>query len=594
MVTTTSFIESIAQVMSRALTDEETEKLLTSFRALQSRLKDLSTENLKRLEAESKAQRPFCKHKGTCSGNAFRGLVKAFLTLYAVKYGLSFVPALITGQVWRNPRILLKIGGKDTTTFALFLSTFISSYKAFLCLFRRLRSTDDYMNPFLAGCIAGTSLYLDANRSRRIMVALYLSTRTLHFLCRWVWQRRLEPLITGKEGGSVKELEELEEGEKGHRHHHRHHHGHHHSRQRSLGGLERIELEALKSNSGLSGGEVSPPLMVKKGILGMDSANSNGKVVGIEGSVVVAKKSQEETQKDDEWIVKLRKNVRYTAGTLVMMLASSQILMAYVLEPQSVASSYQSFLLTHGGIRTHQPKRARDYLQVMATVLRSGFKGHSTKYLQPDPSTTDGMPPSFESNLPPNLDVARFEPYFDYINQAPHDWVMCSFQHPKHTNCELGALDFFGQEFKRALQMYVPLNGIMTLVFRGTSLWKKPGQNLWHYLVQTARSTLFLSAYCTMAWYSVCSFRRIFKKDALWMYYVNGMLCGATVLIEAPGRRLELGLYCLPRAFESLWNCGVTWGWWRDIPNGEGIYFSLMTGVLMMLYQKDPSSIHDG
>ncbi|KAI8841919.1 hypothetical protein BJ741DRAFT_407924 [Chytriomyces cf. hyalinus JEL632] len=56
-----NFIESIAQVMSRALTDDETEKVLTSFKALQSRLKDLSTENLRRLEAEAMVQRPFCK-----------------------------------------------------------------------------------------------------------------------------------------------------------------------------------------------------------------------------------------------------------------------------------------------------------------------------------------------------------------------------------------------------------------------------------------------------------------------------------------------------------------------------------------------------
>ncbi|ORY50309.1 hypothetical protein BCR33DRAFT_752985 [Rhizoclosmatium globosum] len=171
---------------------------------------------------------------------------------------------------------------------------------------------------------------------------------------------------------------------------------------------------------------------------------------------------------------------------------------------------------------------------------------------------------------------------------------MCSLQHPRHSNCELGALEFFGQEWKRALNLYLPLNAIMTLIFRGTSILKKPGVNLYQYLVSTGRSTLFLSAYCTMAWYSICCFRRFTGKDRMWMYYVNGLLSGSMVLIEAPGRRLELGLYCLPRAIESLWNCGVKWGWWHDIKNGEGLYFSVMTGILMMLYQKDPASIHEG
>ncbi|KAJ3210751.1 hypothetical protein HK099_008183 [Clydaea vesicula] len=65
------------------------------------------------------------------------------------------------------------------------------------------------------------------------------------------------------------------------------------------------------------------------------------------------------------------------------------------------------------------------------------------------------------------------------------------------------------------------------------------------------------------------------------------------VLLEAPGRRLELALYCLPRALESLWNCLVKKGVLRNIRNGELIYFSLSMGVIMTLYQHDPESIND-
>ncbi|KAI9324308.1 hypothetical protein BDR26DRAFT_881682 [Obelidium mucronatum] len=452
------------------------------------------------------------------------------------------------------------------------------------------------------------------------MVALYLSTRTLHFMCRWAWQRRLEVWMTGRKVSSVMELEEVEAEVNGggnssvagrRKHHHRHHHHHRvsapqylHSRQRSLGALDRPEVEALLASSVASSDDGSPLSVAKKNSrvggtvekrFSLDSSTSEATTKS-EASTTV-NKSAEELQIEDEWVLNLRKNVRYAAGTVVMMLSSSQILMAYVLEPQSVASSYQSFLLTHGGIRTHAGAKARDYLQLMAHIIRSGFQGFSTKYLPTNvPSISDAttLPPSYESNLPSSLDAKRFSPYFDYINQSPHEYVMCSLQHPQHTNCELGALHFFSQEFSRALQMYLPLNAIMTVVFRGTSLLKKPGQNLYQYLVGTARSTLFLTCYCTMAWYSICTFRRLTQRDSRWMYYVNGLLSGSMVLIEAPGRRLELGLYCLPRALESFWNCGVKWGWWRDIKNGEGLYFSIMTGVLMMLYQKDPGSIHEG
>ncbi|KAJ3013696.1 UNVERIFIED_CONTAM: hypothetical protein HDU68_000581 [Siphonaria sp. JEL0065] len=419
--------------------------------------------------------------------------------------------------------------------------------------------------------------------------------------------------MTGREVSRGMELEEVEAEVNGgrsslsdpnskkhrHHHHHHHHHTHLHSRQRSLGALDRPDLEALKSadTSVASSEDGSPLSVVRRTSAHKESVNQK---FSLEASkAFTTNKSAEELRKEDEWILKLRQNVRYTAGTLVMMLSSSQILMAYVLEPQSVNSSYQSFLLTHGGIRHHAGSKARDYLLLMAHIIRTGFAGFSTKYLvsnQLATSSTDptSLPPSYESNLPTSLDATKFAPYFDYINQAPHDYIMCSLQHPTTPSCELGALEFMSQEAKRALQMYLPLNAIMTIIFRGKSLLKQPGKNLYWYLVGTARSTLFLTCYCAMAWYSICCFRRVTGRDRQWMYYVNGLLSGSMVLIESPGRRLELGLYCLPRALESLWNCGVKWGWWRDIAHGEGIYFSLMTGVLMALYQKDPASIHEG
>jgi hypothetical protein len=57
---------------------------------------------LKKLEKEAVVQRPFCKHKGTCTNNAARGFIKAFAVLFGIKYTLSFVPALITGQIYRK------------------------------------------------------------------------------------------------------------------------------------------------------------------------------------------------------------------------------------------------------------------------------------------------------------------------------------------------------------------------------------------------------------------------------------------------------------------------------------------------------------
>jgi hypothetical protein len=87
---------------------------------------------------------------------------------------------------------LLKIGGKDCSSFALFMANFIGVFKASLCGLRRLRNVNDGWNGFIAGALAGTTLLIDSNRSRRVMIALYLSTRMLHYISRFIWRRYIE------------------------------------------------------------------------------------------------------------------------------------------------------------------------------------------------------------------------------------------------------------------------------------------------------------------------------------------------------------------------------------------------------------------
>ncbi|KAJ3338705.1 hypothetical protein HDU83_007962 [Entophlyctis luteolus] len=168
--------------------------------------------------------------------------------------------------------------------------------------------------------------------------------------------------------------------------------------------------------------------------------------------------SVDKTHKNGDSVANIRKTLRYSMGTAIMMLSSSQILMSYVLEPQSIASSYRSFLITHGGIRDQQPNHARDYLETITHVLHAGIKGVSTKFERPEISVASAIPPPLESNIPSGIDASRLAPYMDHISQAPHEYIMCALQHPAHTSCELGALHSFKKEWLRAMQLYIPLN----------------------------------------------------------------------------------------------------------------------------------------
>ncbi|KAI8344595.1 hypothetical protein BC941DRAFT_341760 [Chlamydoabsidia padenii] len=176
-----NFIESLAQIVSKLLTDKETEAVLKSIRSFQERLNRLSSQNLSRLNLEVSAARPssqpsICKHEGkTCTQNCTRGFIKAYVVAFSVKYLIAILPLLLTGRIFKRPSLLKRMAG----------NTFLSSYKGILCLMRRLRGTvdasSDRLNAFVAGALAGLSLLIDPDRGRRRSIMMYLLTRCLQF-----------------------------------------------------------------------------------------------------------------------------------------------------------------------------------------------------------------------------------------------------------------------------------------------------------------------------------------------------------------------------------------------------------------------------
>lgn len=98
--------------------------------------------------------------------------------------------------------------------------------------------------------------------------------------------------------------------------------------------------------------------------------------------------------------------------------------------------------------------------------------------------------------------------------------------------------------------------------------------------------------YVTSALITTCGLRSLTGKDMPWFYAINGLSAGAMTFIETPGRQLELGLYCLPRALESLWKTMSKNGYVKNIPNGEIALFMLSMGTLMTLYQNEKDTIN--
>ncbi|KAI9478152.1 MAG: hypothetical protein EXX96DRAFT_595606 [Benjaminiella poitrasii] len=195
-----NFLESLAQIVSKLLTDQETERVLSSIRSFQEKLKRLSSQNLSRLNLEISAAEKIkphqCRHEGkTCTQNCTRGFIKTFTVAFIVKYLIGILPTLLSGKILKRPSILRQMAG----------STFISSYKGILCALRNYRKTSDSksdrLNAFIAGSLAGLSLAFDRDKRRRQSIMLYLFTRALQFSGAWImkqWAMKRKEAHPGK------------------------------------------------------------------------------------------------------------------------------------------------------------------------------------------------------------------------------------------------------------------------------------------------------------------------------------------------------------------------------------------------------------
>ncbi|XP_008782153.1 uncharacterized protein LOC103701762 isoform X2 [Phoenix dactylifera] len=163
------------------------------------------------------------------------------------------------------------------------------------------------------------------------------------------------------------------------------------------------------------------------------------------------------------------KPLTWSHGDIFLMcLSSSQILSAYILKQGSLPSSYKSFLNKHGG------KNA---------VILQGVK-------------------DIACNIPfTNLEA--IEKYYKTlgvdIKLDPHMKVPCSIIHGNQS-CVGHFFSFLLQAYKRALPVYLPVYLVPALIVHRQGLSKRPYAIMGKSLLGIARSSLFLSVYCSSAW----------------------------------------------------------------------------------------------
>ncbi|XP_062097299.1 uncharacterized protein LOC133803321 isoform X1 [Humulus lupulus] len=242
----------------------------------------------------------------------------------------------------------------------------------------------------------------------------------------------------------------------------------------------------------------------------------------------------------------------------LMCLSSSQILSAYILKQESLPPSYKSFLNKHGG---------KD------TVILNAVK-----------EIASGKPFS-------NLDAVKeyYRTVDVDVKLDPDMKVPCSIVHGNQS-CSSHVISFLIQAYKRALPVYLPVYLIPALIVHRQDLLKRPYTILGKGLLGTARSSLFLSVYCSSAWMWTCILFRIFKKCNIPMVAMGTFPTGLALAIEKKSRRIEISLYCLARAIESFFTCMAEAGYLpqsKNFKRADVVVFSLSTAIIMHCYAQE-------
>lgn len=260
--------------------------------------------------------------------------------------------------------------------------------------------------------------------------------------------------------------------------------------------------------------------------------------------------------------------------TLLMGICNIQIIYAFLCEPDTLAPSYYGWIANMADLQYFYGKKGG---RTVRSCLKDIALGSS----------------SSSSQLPEMLAKSR-----EILQQASgasvnsHKFDFCALCHPQTTSCTIGALQSCRRTFPKALKMYLPLNIVMMLIWKNKLLLKDPTEFFRRLFLSASRSSTFIALFTSLCWLVPCYMRNMFGGERRFYYLLNGFVAGSSAIIEFPkSRRVELGMYCLPRALESIWKMMLKRGLVKPVPFGEVLLFSLSMGTMMTFYQNETDTI---
>ena len=252
-------------------------------------------------------------------------------------------------------------------------------------------------------------------------------------------------------------------------------------------------------------------------------------------------------------------------ATMTMSATASVLLHAWLLEPRALESAYVKFLNLHGG-------KGRAIVDGVCEMART-----------PDGTASVVVPAVRDWHVANGTSLEALGAVVAGCDDP------CALVHPGESH--LGhAVRFAAQGVMRALPVYLPVYAVSTAMVQRANLLRKPKHVIQRAALGVLRSSLFLSAYCSLAWLSCCTVHHLPSKRRVTRRSV--LLCtapaGLAALIEKPSRRTELALFCAGHACHSLARIAVLWGVAQPLPHADLLLLTLSSGCIMDAYTHAP------
>ncbi|CAM8924923.1 unnamed protein product [Rhodiola kirilowii] len=248
--------------------------------------------------------------------------------------------------------------------------------------------------------------------------------------------------------------------------------------------------------------------------------------------------------------------------SLLFSIACAQVMYAFVMRPESLPKAYQDFIQKTGPVAKPVYKAVRD--------------------------CTRGLP----------VDVAQLSAYlstkkgFENTKLAEFPSIIpCSIIHPDTSSCAAHNVKAASATFRKTFPLYFSLTFVPFVVLHLQKFMASPAHICWNALKNAVRSTTFLSAFVGIFQAVICLHRKVASKDHKLVFWIAGGISALSVLLEKKARRVDLALYVMPRAADSMWYILVNRHLLPDVKNAEVALFCLCMGGIMYYLEHEPDTM---